>query len=342
MIKYPLLGLLAFVLINNAFSQNANTTREGLKVNFEYAPLWWQTAIGLPDDHLKTVIGKEGQMYYDFVRVLAKKDKHGPFRGFRTEISLQIPDTCQWKDQKLASPKIPIIETYFESGNMQIQQSGFTVAPAFINKPGNKDKQYLGIKAQRDYNANDSIIGAPRNDISIVRYLNTGKETISFSPVILVNTAYKYDLDLDGFSVYIGEHLQLRSTQKIVDSEVESKTLRVFDDDVKSSFVTLTLNEIKLDAGEEYSFAYGLNVGQNPIVIPNDVEQAVMLKHRSNKYWADLNLPYNKIVVPDENIQNLLKSSIRNIYQAREEDNGLLSFQVGPTVYRGLWVVDGA
>ncbi|HYW44612.1 MAG TPA: hypothetical protein VE959_17255 [Bryobacteraceae bacterium] len=31
----------------------------------------------------------------------------------------------------------------------------------------------------------------------------------------------------------------------------------------------------------------------------------------------------------------------RNILQARERKNGRLTFQVGPTVYRGLWVVDG-
>ena len=33
---------------------------------------------------------------------------------------------------------------------------------------------------------------------------------------------------------------------------------------------------------------------------------------------------------------------IRNIYQAREIKKGLPAFQVGPTCYRGLWVVDGA
>ena len=36
-----------------------------------------------------------------------------------------------------------------------------------------------------------------------------------------------------------------------------------------------------------------------------------------------------------------LTASARNILQARERKNGRLTFQVGPTVYRGLWVVDG-
>ena len=36
-----------------------------------------------------------------------------------------------------------------------------------------------------------------------------------------------------------------------------------------------------------------------------------------------------------------LRACARNILQAREMKDGHLTFQVGPTVYRGLWVVDG-
>jgi hypothetical protein len=36
-----------------------------------------------------------------------------------------------------------------------------------------------------------------------------------------------------------------------------------------------------------------------------------------------------------------LRACARNILQAREVRDGRLTFQVGPTVYRGLWVVDG-
>ena len=39
--------------------------------------------------------------------------------------------------------------------------------------------------------------------------------------------------------------------------------------------------------------------------------------------------------------QDFLVACARNIQQAREVRNGKLTFQVGPTCYRGLWVVDG-
>ena len=38
---------------------------------------------------------------------------------------------------------------------------------------------------------------------------------------------------------------------------------------------------------------------------------------------------------------DFLRASARNILQAREARQGRLTFQVGPTCYRGLWVVDG-
>lgn len=62
---------------------------------------------------------------------------------------------------------------------------------------------------------------------------------------------------------------------------------------------------------------------------------------RATEYWSSLSLPYEKIRVPDPAIQALLDASIRNIYQAREMREGLPIFQVGPTCYRGLWIVDG-
>src|ERR1700677_816425 len=36
-----------------------------------------------------------------------------------------------------------------------------------------------------------------------------------------------------------------------------------------------------------------------------------------------------------------LTACARNIQQAREVKNGRLVFEVGPTVYRGMWIVDG-
>ena len=58
--------------------------------------------------------------------------------------------------------------------------------------------------------------------------------------------------------------------------------------------------------------------------------------------WVSLPLPYEVITVPDARLQALIDSSVRNIYQARDIQNGQPAFHVGPTCYRQLWIVDGA
>ena len=73
------------------------------------------------------------------------------------------------------------------------------------------------------------------------------------------------------------------------------------------------------------------------------IEQAAALRAQSVRYWTEeARLPLGVIEVPDPGIQQLLDSAVRNIYQAREIKNGLPAFQVGPTVYRGLFIADGA
>ncbi len=72
-----------------------------------------------------------------------------------------------------------------------------------------------------------------------------------------------------------------------------------------------------------------------------DFGWALAQEKRAAAYWSSLDLPYDVIRVPDPAVQGLLDASIRNIYQSREIKDGLPVFQVGPTCYRGLWVVDG-
>ena len=60
-------------------------------------------------------------------------------------------------------------------------------------------------------------------------------------------------------------------------------------------------------------------------------------------WWSDAPLPFGVIEIPDRRIQDLIDSSVRNIYQARDLTvNGLPAFHVGPTCYRMLYVIDGA
>jgi len=72
------------------------------------------------------------------------------------------------------------------------------------------------------------------------------------------------------------------------------------------------------------------------------VDTAQQELDRAIRYWnEEVDLPFDRIRIPDPAVQGLLDSCIRNIYQARERRNGEPAFQVGPTCYRGTWAADG-
>ncbi|MBI2931189.1 MAG: hypothetical protein HYY16_06025 [Planctomycetes bacterium] len=75
---------------------------------------------------------------------------------------------------------------------------------------------------------------------------------------------------------------------------------------------------------------------------PSDMPDLSAARERLARFYRESRLPWDRIVVPDAGVQALIDSSIRNIYQAREIVRGLPEYRVGPTVYRGLWVVDAA
>jgi hypothetical protein len=59
------------------------------------------------------------------------------------------------------------------------------------------------------------------------------------------------------------------------------------------------------------------------------------------QYWENAKPFLNEFQIPDESIMEMLASCGRNILQAREIQEKAYRYQVGPTIYRGLWFVDG-
>ena len=71
------------------------------------------------------------------------------------------------------------------------------------------------------------------------------------------------------------------------------------------------------------------------------LSDTALLRQQCIDSWQRADLPYDRLVVPDQAVQGLLDSCIRNIFQAREWKDGCPKFQVGPTCYRGTWAADG-
>ncbi|HET7572632.1 MAG TPA: hypothetical protein VFJ77_08185 [Gaiellaceae bacterium] len=94
-----------------------------------------------------------------------------------------------------------------------------------------------------------------------------------------------------------------------------------------------------LGAGEQLRGAIVLPLdGELPAEVDLAWAETALAEERA--FWAGLALQPLALEVPDPAIQDLLTSCARNLLQAREVHDGLPVFQVGPTIFRGFWVVD--
>jgi hypothetical protein len=81
--------------------------------------------------------------------------------------------------------------------------------------------------------------------------------------------------------------------------------------------------------------------GQSVEVVQGMLQHPDMLADEAREFWKQWR-PFGSVAwsYPGKDGE-FLTSCARNIQQAREVKEGRLVFQVGPTVYRNLWIVDG-
>jgi hypothetical protein len=176
-------------------------------------------------------------------------------------------------------------------------------------------------------------LGPPRNDVLIVRIRNRGDAPSRVSPQVRIESEAPIATDDVGKHVSLGPGTTLTCAQTYNWSRPADNP----------ALLIIWYPDVELAPGEEYVLAFGIGRGPHPADIPERIAQAEELRDRALRWWEkDADLPYGRIEVPDPQIQALLDSSIRNIYQAREKKKREWAFQVGPTCYRGVWVADGA
>ena len=177
----------------------------------------------------------------------------------------------------------------------------------------------------------DSFSGKPpRHDLLLVRLRNSGAPDSKVIPTLSVESAQAVTPQADRRHVLIGAGTTLLLPQQYERIEkIRAKTVFYFPS-----------TNVRPD--QETILPFSVARGEHADDLPRDSAQAVALRAKAVQFWEKLDLPYDHIQVPDAGVQALVDSSIRNIYQAREIKKGLPAFQVGPTCYRGLWVVDGS
>ncbi|MHC4309829.1 MAG: hypothetical protein ACYSSN_07790 [Planctomycetota bacterium] len=128
--------------------------------------------------------------------------------------------------------------------------------------------------------------------------------------------------------------------KEVLAGNLDKRALAVMYPRNVSSTIKLLFEEKQLAPDQEYGALITFYQGDQASVQTGE-KQAKRERDRAIKYWQNIDLPYDRMTVPDPAVQGLLDSCIRNIYQARELRNGQPAFQVGPTCYRGTWAADG-
>ncbi len=170
--------------------------------------------------------------------------------------------------------------------------------------------------------------GPPRTDLLIVTISNNTNTKQDIDGIVQVRSSYR--------PKYISEKnmINIRDWRMVNISEKAKLNIQ------EKENVKLDLEKISIEAGESKKIVVSVN--SNAEGMKWTVSEAEKALENAKSFWANYDLPYNVIEIPDNAMQDQIDGAIRNIYQAREIKNGLPSFQVGPTQYRGLWIVDGA
>jgi hypothetical protein len=118
-------------LVVQAFPLKGPT--EGLEpevLDFRYQPGRWQACIGLPDDPHKTIVGSDGGLYYDYGRrgPADYNNGQGSF-GTRVLAELQAAGRPGRREQTLYSPRVPIVVSEQNSGQLAFRQEAWAGAP---------------------------------------------------------------------------------------------------------------------------------------------------------------------------------------------------------------------
>ncbi|MCC8144190.1 MAG: hypothetical protein LUD02_09495 [Tannerellaceae bacterium] len=309
--KYTIISflLLCFVLSGTAQFQT---------VDYRYAPEWHQSNICLPDDSCKTVVGHLGQLLYHY----GGKGEYFPYahgNGFRTAIHFLADEQVKIGEQRLYSPRTPIVITEGTYRGLSVTQETFAVELNYINNPS----------TTRTNNREDLVVNTITNP--------TG-ESHTLHPVLIINSEYEVTVD--------GQVVTINNQEKIITSQSITKIKKNLTD--HKTFIEL--EPVIIPAGGKKQLVAVYDNGKpseiatqllsNPYSLLNRIDtiRASMIDYWENK----TEIPYGYISVPDPEIQNLVDASLRGIWQAREIKNNSYSFQVGPTCYRGLWIVDGA
>jgi len=285
------------------------------KVDFRYAPRNQQSSICFPDDPRKTIVGQSGDLRYGF----AKSFSAG-MENFGTVIEFSL---AGFQDDKILrqwieSPVVPIVHTLIDRPAATFELIAFATRHA---GEGRVDNVLLSIKSKsksKSHSKSKNIAVVPKIHIRTCERLELEPYTVptatvreqSSKSLLLVAAQLNHNLgswmlwEEEGFTLYLPH------------------------------------GEAAEDAPARY-FVRLPQDNQSAEILTEHLHEADALMAEAREFWRNWK-PFGSTnwTFPGRHGE-FLTACARNIQQAREVKNDRLVFQVGPTQYRGLWIVDG-
>lgn len=287
-------------------------------IDFRYAPDINQTCIGFADDYYKTIVREDGSLNY-----------------------LWEGDRNQFVDGTIPACEKRVLN--LQEGNLGFK---YRYLPRFYHRDTLTEKR-------QDF-------GDPRAAVVITReeYQGTSFQWTTFAhrdkngarmDIILFRMEAKPGFGHAKSSVYLQELGEASDPPETVRPISSAYALPVGTPRIPAPIALYTpiyrgkspLEKLVLQEGDVWEGAFGLVYHGTVDPEAFTLEYAEKALEAACEYWREIRPFRNAFHIPDPQIQGMLDACGRNILQAREIVEDICEFHVGPTIYRGLWVVDG-
>ena len=285
-------------------TSSAESVSPSSAIDFRYSPLSWQTAYCYPDDPHKSLIGHRGELR------CGHPGQSGGIAYFPevVEFSLLGMEENQVGRQRLEAPGVPIVHTRLDRAEAFLHITTFATQHA---GEGRVDNVILEIEPRTQH----KVAAVP------LVILKTKRE------VKLQSTPETAVLRLD----------KEQAPPFLLSDKPFSRA------EVGAVQLTYRMKAALISEGQPYRcFLRFPQEGQEVDKLTDGLAHPDQLLAEAREYWQNWKPFDGKVSLKFPGPHgDFLVACARNIQQAREVKSGKLTFQVGPTVYRGLWVVDG-
>lgn len=280
-------------------------------IDFRYAPSIVQTCIGFVDDPHKTIVQEDGSLNYNY--------EYGPHKEYDPDELGKSIINSPYAEFPLSSFRHSLKPTFTHRDEF-IEQTQCYGDPrsAIVTTTEEYEEttfSWTAFAHQTDQGLRADVI------------LWTLEVSDEFGTV---PTTVR--LDLQGTAV---DAPKIHKSEKCAEEWLDERNLPDY-------AIRRGLNHYRyISSGDTLKGAFAVILEGDLDPEEFAVEWAEEALTQTKSYWRDLQPFQNTFQIPEQQIEAMLHSCGRNILQAREEHDGVTEFQVGPTEYRGLWMVDG-